>query len=123
MGDTGAIESDINGGGVEDCAVPGMAGAGGNCGTYDGGAGFGASIPDWLNEPIGGGPLETGATGTGIIDPGSGGGTLALGGRAIWPISGTPLGIDASVGGATATGFTSAVGPCVAVSSFTARLI
>jgi len=75
-----------------------------------------------------GGALETGAAGigasAGIIDPGIGG-ALALGGTAIWPISGTTLGMGAVAGavGAIAKALTSAAGPCVAVRSLSARLI
>jgi len=82
---------------------------------YEGG-GTGTAVPGLLNEPMGGGALETGATGVGgMIDPGSGG-ALALGGRAIWPISGTAL-------GTTATGLTASAGAGVTMSNFSARLI
>ena len=75
-----------------------------------------------------GGALETGAAGigagAGISDPGIGG-ALALGGKAIWPISGTTLGMGAAAGsvGAVAEVLTSAAGPRVTVSSLSARLI
>lgn len=57
----------------------------------------GASV--LVNEPIGGGALETGAgaacgAGAGINDPGRGGAVGTLG-AAIWPISGTTLGVGA----------------------------
>lgn len=91
MGCTGAAE--ISGGGV----------AGGVWGAYVG-AGIGTSDPGLLNEPIGGGAVDTmGAdTGAGMSEPGSGG-AVAVEGRAIWPISGTMLG-TAVIGGFSTAG-------------------
>lgn len=89
------------------------------------GAGMGAAAPILSNEPIGGGAFETGAAGTGagMNDPGSGGALAALGGRAIWPISGTMLGTGTGRVGAAAMGLGPAAGEGWAVSSLKARLI
>ena len=102
----------------------GASAAGGDWGMYPG-AGTGAAPSFLLNEPMGGGALETGAAGdgAGMSDPGNGGGTLAVGGTAIWPISGTTLSAAAGGAGGTAVGLIPAVGEGVAVSSFNARLI
>ncbi|MCB1278330.1 hypothetical protein [Prosthecobacter sp.] len=57
-----------------------------------------------MNEPIGGGALETGGgatcgAGAGISDPDPGrGGAAGTLGVAIWPISGTTLGVGAESG-------------------------
>lgn len=79
---------------------------------------MGTADPGLLNEPMGGGALETGAAadGVGMYDPGSGG-ALPLGGVEIWPISGTTLGTAAMVG------LLPSAGVGVAVSSLKARLI
>jgi hypothetical protein len=89
-------------------------------GRYEG-AGAGGASPGLLNEPMGGGALE-GGTGAGKSDPGSGG-ALAMGGAAIWPISGTMPGASPDSDDTTATGRRPAAEELVAVSSFTARLI
>ena len=105
------------------------AAAGGTCGTYAG-AGTGSPAPGLLNEPMGGGALETGAAGasgagagTGMSAPGCGGALALGGGRANWPISGTMLGTAAGTEGAAATGFAAAAeGPSV-VRSLSARVV
>jgi hypothetical protein len=122
-------------GGAKSCGVPGMAGAGaagttgatetgGVWGMYEG-AGMGAAAPILSNEPIGGGAFETGGAGTGagMNDPGSGGAVEALGGRAIWPISGTMLGAGAVRIGAAAMGLGPDAEEAGAVRSLKARLI
>ncbi len=72
-----------------------------------GAAVIGAAAPGCVNEPIGGGPLETGAgAGAGMNDPGSGG-ALVIGAAAICPTSGTKLGAPEGAErgeGTTATG-------------------
>ncbi len=69
------------------------------CGTYAEPGSAGVSVPGWVKEPIGGGPLETGgATGAATRDPGSGGAVVTGCGRAIWPTSGTALGAGTGAG-------------------------
>jgi len=88
------------------------------------GAGMGAAAPILSNEPMGGGAFETGTAGVGagINDPGRGGAVAALGGRAIWPISGTMLGAGAVRVGAAAMRLGPAAGEGWDVSSLSARL-
>ncbi|MFZ2280654.1 MAG: hypothetical protein WAW39_22840 [Prosthecobacter sp.] len=92
-------------------------------GMYDG-AGMDAAAPILSKEPMGGGAFETGgaAGGAGIKDPGRGGAVTALGGMAIWPISGTMLGTGAGRVGAAAMGLCTAAGVGWVVSSLNARL-
>ncbi len=75
---------------------------------------------------MGGGALETGAAGVGagMNEPGMGG-ALALGGIAIWPISGTTLGAGADCDRTAALGLIPAAeeGEGAEVRSFNARLI
>ena len=77
-------------------------------------------MPGFAKEPIGGGPLDTGAVGTATRDPGRGGG-LAAGGSATCPTSGTTLG---TIFGTeiTGTGLAAAalLGSASALSSFSA---
>jgi hypothetical protein len=122
----GAAGSDAVGVGA---GASGAAAVGGAWGRYEEpGNGIGTAAPGWLNEPMAGGAVETGAAGigagAGISDPGIGG-ALALCGTAIWPISGTMLGTGAAAGtaGAVAEVLTSVVGPRVVVSSLSAMLI
>ncbi|WP_397381357.1 hypothetical protein [Prosthecobacter sp.] len=102
----------------------GVTATGGAWGMYEG-AGMGAAAPILSNEPMGGGAFETGAAGAGAgsNDPGSGGALAVLGGRAIWPISGTTLGWAEVRAGAAAMGLAPAAGEGGAVSSLNARLI
>ena len=85
---------------------------------------MGAAAPILSNEPMGGGAFETGgaAGGAGIKDPGSGGAVTALGGSAIWPISGTMLGTGAGRVGAAAVGLCPSAEEGCAVRSLNARL-
>ena len=92
------------------------AAAGGTCGTYAG-AGTGSPASGLLNEPMGGGALETGAAGANgagadagacMSNPGCGSALALGGGRANWPISGTMLGTAAGTEGAAATGLAAA---------------
>lgn len=83
-----------------------------------------AAAPGFVNDPIGGGPLETGA-GAGMSDPGRGG-ALPIGGTAICPTSGTTLGtlgMESGTAGTTATGLIPPAEELRLVSTFSARLI
>ncbi len=104
--------------------IIGVTATGGAWGMYEG-AGMGAAAPILSNEPMGGGAFETGAAGVGagINDPGSGGALAAVGGRAIWPISGTMLVAGAVRVGAAAMGLDPAAEEGGAVSSLKATLI
>jgi len=118
----------VGGGAVGAAVVAGVAvGAIGATGTDepDGTAGgeAGADIgePVLLNEPIGGGALETGAAtmgaGCGISDPGNGGAVEAVAGAAICPISGTTLGVGADGGDEKVSGLMPEMAELLAVSS------
>lgn len=95
---------------------------GGGTGTKAGAAACG-SAPGLAKEPIGGGPLETGAAGTAARDPGRGG-ALAAGGSAICPTSGTTLGTGLGTE-ITGAGLAAAavLGAASALSSFSAMTV
>jgi len=117
----------VGGGAVGAAVVARGAGALGGTGTNnpdgtaggEAGADIGATV--LLNEPIGGGALETGAAtmgaGCGISDPGKGGAVEAVGGAAICPISGTTLGVGADGGDEKVSGLMPKIGELLAVSS------
>jgi len=117
----------VGGGAVGAAVVAGGAGALGGTGTDEpdgtagGATGTDIGAPVLLNEPIGGGALDTGAAtmgvGCGISDPGKGGAVEAVGGAAICPISGTTLGIGAEGGDETVSGLMPEMGELLAVSS------
>lgn len=117
----------VGGGAVGTAVVAGGAGTVGGTGTNEPGgtaggvAGADIGAPVLLNEPIGGGALETGAAtmgaGCGMSDPGNGGAVEAVTGAAICPISGTSLGVGADGGDEKVSGLMPEMAELLAVSS------
>lgn len=119
-GAVGATVVDEGAGGVV-AVAGGATGTNEPDGTAEGLAGTDMGALVLLNEPIGGGALETGAVtmgaGCGISDPGNGGAVEAVGGAAICPISGTTLRVGADGGDEKVSGLMPEMGELLAVSS------